>query len=105
MNKLKIKKGDTVEIISGNDRGKQGVVERALPKKRKIVVSEVNIVKKHVKQRSQDKPGGIISMPKPIPVSRAMLVCPACKKKTRVGYEIKGNRKIRICKKCGGEIV
>ncbi|OQX51480.1 50S ribosomal protein L24 [candidate division CPR3 bacterium 4484_211] len=97
---MKIKKGDKVEVISGNAAGRQGVVERVLPRLRKVVISGVNVVKKHVRQKSQQKPGGIISIAKPFDVSKVMLVCPSCKAKTRVGYRIKRKEKFRVCKKC-----
>ncbi|MBU1110994.1 50S ribosomal protein L24 [Patescibacteria group bacterium] len=103
-NKLGIKKGDKVQVITGNYRGKQGVVERALPKERKVVVSGINIVKRHMKPRGQQKPGGIIEITKPIDVSKVMFVCPSCSQKTRIGYDAKGKEKHRICKKCGKTI-
>lgn len=102
--KLKIKKGDKVVIVSGKYRKKQGVVERALPEQGKLVVAGVNIVKKHTRQSGQQKPGGIIKIAKPIDISKVKLICPNCQSPTRVGYEVKGEDKFRICKKCGGMI-
>lgn len=105
---MKIKKGDTVLIISGKYRGKTGKVLKAFPKEMKILVEGVNIVKKHQKPKKEGEKGQIIEIPKPIPVSKAKLICPSCKKATRVGFKIfeeKGEKiKIRICKKCQKEI-
>ncbi len=106
---MKIKKGDTVLIISGKYRGKKGKVLKAFPKERKILVEGINIVKKHQKPRRAGEKGQIVEMPAPIDVSNAKLICPKCGKATRVGYKIISNiknqkSKIRICKKCGQEI-
>lgn len=99
---MKIKRGDQVKIITGKDRGKTGKVERAFPKKKRVVVAGVNLVKKHHRGRGLQDPGGIIKMPAPLDVSKVMLICPLCKEATRVGYEFEGERKMRACKKCGG---
>ncbi len=97
---MKIKKGDTVLIISGKDRGKTGKVIKCLPKEHKIVVEGVNLVKKHIKPRRSGEKGQIIQMPAPFDVSNAKLICPRCSKPTRVGYKVEGEKKYRICKKC-----
>ena len=98
---MKIKKGDTVIITAGKDRGRSGKVERVNPRKNKVLVSGLNIYKKHVKAQSKEKPGGIIELSRPLPVANVALLCPKCKKPTRVGYlfDKKGN-KHRVCKKC-----
>jgi large subunit ribosomal protein L24 len=117
---LKIKKGDTVHMISGKDRGKQGRVVEARPRDGKVIVENLNMMKKHQKPRpirdanrmggTQIAPGGIIDRPMAVSVSNVMLVCPTCKLPTRVGYvfkDIKGEHvKIRVCKRdgCGQEI-
>ncbi|MCD6178219.1 50S ribosomal protein L24 [bacterium] len=101
---MKIKKGDQVLVISGKYRGKKGKVIRALPKKEKVVVEGVNIVKKHVRPRRAGEKGQIVQMPAPLHVSNVKLICPHCKKATRVGYKIEGEKKYRICKKCKREI-
>ena len=117
---LKIKKGDTVHMISGKDRGKQGRVVEARPRDGKVIVENLNMMKKHQKPRpirdanrmggTQIAPGGIIDRPMAVSVSNVMLVCPTCKLPTRVGYvfkDIKGEHvKIRICRRegCGQEI-
>ena len=101
---MKIKKGDTVLIISGKYRGKKGKVLKAFPKEGKILVEGINIVKKHLKPRRTGEKGQIIEIPKPLAVSNAKLICPKCGKATRVGYKIIKEKKYRICKKCGKEI-
>jgi large subunit ribosomal protein L24 len=117
---LKIKKGDTVHMLSGKDRGKQGQVVEARPRDGKVIVQNLNMMKKHQKPRpirdanrmggTQIAPGGIIDRPSAVSVSNVMLVCPTCKLPTRVGYttkEVKGETvKVRVCKRegCGQEI-
>ena len=98
---MSIKKGDKVEVLSGKDRGKQGVVLRAIPKAGKVVVEGVAIVKKAVKPTQANQQGGIVSQEAAIDASNVNLVCPECGKRTRVGHEKDGKHKLRICKKCG----
>ncbi|OUP09856.1 50S ribosomal protein L24 [Collinsella sp. An2] len=104
---MSIKKGDTVKILSGKDRGKQGTVLRAYPAEGKIKVEGVQMVKKAVRPNQQNQQGGIVSQEAKIDASNAMLVCPKCGAATRVGHkqgELDGKRtKIRVCKKCGHE--
>jgi large subunit ribosomal protein L24 len=101
----KIKKGDTVLVISGKDKGKKSKVLKVLPNENKVVVENVNIVKKHQRPTQQMREGGIIEQPKPIDISKVMLICPNCEKQTRVGFKFLDNgTKVRYCKKCG-EIV
>lgn len=106
---MKIKKGDTVLIISGKDRGKTGKVERVFPagkddnkrKIDKIIVEGINIIKKHVRPKREGQKGERIEISALFPASRAMIVCPECKKATRIGYKTsKDGKKQRICKKC-----
>jgi large subunit ribosomal protein L24 len=118
---LKIKRGDTVQMLTGKDRGKQGRVLEARPRDNKVVVENLNIMKRHTKPRpmrdasrmggTQMAPGGIIDRPSAVSVSNVMLVCPTCKLPTRVGYrfkEVKGRGavKVRVCKRdgCGQEL-
>ena len=82
---MRLKSGDKVKVIYGKERGKESVIEKAFPKQQKVVVSGVNVVKKHVKKRGEQE-GGIIEVTRPIPVSRLMLICPKCGKTTRVQY-------------------
>jgi len=83
---MRIKKSDTVLIISGKDRGKKGKVIKALPKENKIVVEGVNLRKKHTRPRRQGEKGQIVEIAAPFDVSNVKLICPKCKKPTRVGY-------------------
>jgi large subunit ribosomal protein L24 len=118
--KLKVKKGDLVQILSGKDRGKQGRVLEARPSERRVIVENLNIVKRHTRPRPikdssrmggpQIQPGGIIEKAAPIDVSNVMVVCPTCKLPTRVAMtvkEVKGEQvRVRVCKRagCGQEI-
>ena len=99
---MKIKKGDTVQVILGNDKGRTGKVLKVLPQKDAVVVKGINIVKKHVEPSEvQGEEGGIIKVEKPIKASKIMVVCPQCKEQTRVGYQVdKNGEKHRVCKKC-----
>lgn len=101
---MKLKKGDEVKVLTGKDKGKTGKIEKVLRKENIIVVSGVNTYKRHLKSRGPKKPGGIIEIIKPIPAANVMLVCPNCKKQTRLGYKIQGEVKVRFCKKCQGVI-
>ena len=102
---MRIKKGDTVKVLSGNDKGKTGEVLEVIPKTEKIVVKGVNIRKKHVKPRKQGEEGGIISVEVAIHSSKVNVVCPKCGKATRIGFkEGKDNKKVRVCKKCNTEL-
>ena len=103
--KLHVRKDDTVVVISGKDKGKQGKVLRALPKAGKIVVENVNVVARHTKPKGQGDPGGIIRSEAPIYASKVMLVCDKCSKATRVSYKIlPDGKKVRVCKKCADEL-
>lgn len=99
----KIKKGDTVKILLGKDNGKTGTVERILVKDGKVLVNGINLFKRHVRA-FKGVEGGIIDLPKPLNLSNVSLVCPSCKKATRVGFKLADTGKVRVCKKCGKEI-
>lgn len=101
MPKMKIKKNDTVIVLSGDEKGKTGVVKQALPKESKVVVEGVNMVKRHTKP-SQTNPGGIISKEAPIHVSNVALVSDG--KPTKVGYKIADGKKVRVARKTGAVI-
>ena len=101
---MKIRKGDNVKVLSGNDKGKTGEVLQIIPKTEKIIVKGVNIRKKHVKARKQGEEGGIIPVECPIHVSKVNIVCPKCGKAVKVGYEIEKDQKVRVCRKCGAKI-
>ncbi len=100
---MKFKIGDTVKITIGKDKGKEGKIERIIPKKNTVVVAEVNMYKKHVKG-SQGQKGGIYDIPRPLNLAKIALICPNCKKITRVGFKIEKETKIRFCRKCGKQI-
>ena len=116
-NAMKVKKGDLVQVVAGKDRGKQGRIIEAHPAERRVIVENLNVVKKHRRPRAlrdssrmgqpQVQPGGVFDVPAPLPVSNVMVVCPTCNRATRVGYEFreaKGGRvKVRVCKRadCG----
>lgn len=98
---MKLRKSDTVKIIAGKDRGKQGKIEKVFPKLGKVLIPGINIYKKHVKPRGEGKPGGIIDLVKPLPATNVALLCPKCGKPTRIGFQIdKSGEKHRICRKC-----
>ena len=101
---MKIRKDDKVIVISGKDKGKTGKVIVADPKGMKVIVEGVNVATKHQKPRKQGQDGGIIKVETPIYASKVMLVCPKCGKATRVGHALNGDKKVRVCKKCGAEI-
>ena len=101
---MRIKKGDNVQILSGNDKGKTGEVLEVIPKDDKIVVKGINVRKKHVKARKQNDESGIISVECAIPSAKANVVCAKCGKDTKVGYSIEKDKKVRICKKCGAKL-
>lgn len=101
---MRVKKGDTVKILSGNDKGKTGEILETMPKTEKVVVKGVNIRKKHVKPKKQGEEGGIISVECPIHSSKINVVCSKCNKATKIGYQIEKDEKIRICKKCGAKL-
>lgn len=121
MEKMKIKKGDTVRVIAGagsklykkTDKEKkpskkyqyEGKVLTAMPKEKKVIVEGYNMATKHKKARGQGKPSGIIHQEAPVNVSNVMLVCPKCSEPTRIGYQFLGdNKKIRVCKRCSEAI-
>ena len=102
MNKVHVKTGDTVVVLSGKDKGKKGKVMAVSPKEGKVIVEKVNIVSKHIKPRRMGEPGGIIKAEGAMYASKVQIICPRCKKPTRVGHKIyEDGTKSRICVKCG----
>lgn len=101
---MKIKKGDTVQVLSGNDKGKKGEVLEIMPKVDKVIVKGVNVRKRHIKPKKQGEEGGIIPVECAIHASKLNVVCPKCNKATRVGYEIEKDEKVRVCRKCGAKL-
>ena len=114
---MKVRKGDVVQVLSGKDRGKQGRIIEADPKRRRVIVENLNVVKRHRKPRpmkdssrmgqTQIQPGGVFDISAPIEVSNVMVVCPTCNRASRVGYEFRESKdglvKVRVCKRadCG----
>lgn len=101
---MKIKKGDLVKVLVGKDKGRTGIVQKVLMKKQMVVVDGVNIFKKHQKADAYGQKSGIVEIIKPIDISNVALVCPSCKKTTRVGFVVENGKKYRVCKKCGAKI-
>lgn len=101
---MKIKKNDTVRMLSGKDRDKAGKIIEVLAGEGKVVVEGLNVIKKHLRPRRQGEQGQRVEIPRRIDASKVMVVCPKCSKPTRVGMRIEGGKKVRICKKCQGEI-
>jgi len=98
---LKIKKGDTVQVIRGDDKGKKGKVLRITPDARRVIVEGVNLVKKHKRKTQQDQQGGIVAIETPMSMANVMLVCKRCNEPVRVGFvKLQDQTKYRICKSC-----
>ena len=100
---MKLKKGDNVIVLSGNDKGKTGEVLEVIPKSEKVIVKGINVRKKHVKA-APNREGGIVPSEFPIHSSIVNVVCPKCGKAARVGYKVEGDKKVRVCKSCGAEL-
>ena len=104
MNKMSIKKNDTVVVITGKDKGQRGKVISVIPKEGKVVVEGINMVSRHTRPRRQQDEGGILQKEAPLYACKVMRVCPKCDKPTRPASKITDGKKVRICKKCGAEI-
>ncbi|AAT05359.1 50S ribosomal protein L24 [Listeria monocytogenes] len=98
---MHVKKGDKVKVITGKDKGKSGKVLAAFPKKDRVLIEGINMVKKHTKPSNINPQGGILNVEAPIHVSNVMLIDPKTGEPTRVGYEVKGDKKVRVAKKSG----
>jgi large subunit ribosomal protein L24 len=111
VNKMKIKKGDRVRVLTGKDAGKEGEVMRAIPAEGKVIVDGVNVAKKHQRSTRATMQGGIIDKDMPLPASNVAILCPNCGP-TRIGYRFEKTvegaalrtQKRRVCRKCGGEL-
>ena len=101
---LFVKKGDTVLIIAGKDKGKTGKVTACDPSSGRVVVEGVNIITKHNKPRGVNQPGGINKVSGPVDASNVQVICPSCNKATRVAHNDDGKKKVRVCKKCGASL-
>ena len=105
MNKMSIKKNDTVIVLSGKDKGKQGKVLEAMPADRKVIVEGINMVSRHTKPRKQGEQGGILQKEAPMYACKVQKVCPKCNKPTRPAHKLLADgKKVCVCKKCGAEI-
>ena len=98
---MNIKKDDKVIVLSGKDKGKEGKVLSADPKAGKVIVEGVNVASRHYRARKQGEEGGILKQETPIYVCKVMAVCPKCGKPTRIAHKMDGDKKVRVCKKCG----
>ena len=101
---MNVKKGDTIVVLSGKDKGKQGKVLGTSPSEDKVVVEGVNLVTCHVKPRRQGETGGIVKREAALYASKVQVVCPKCKKGTRVAHKIENGKKSRVCKHCGATL-
>ena len=101
---MKVKKGDSVLIISGKDKGRTGKIMKAIPKELKVLVEGINLKKKHVRPKRDGEKGQVVEIPAALNVSNVKVICPKCGKATRIGYTIEKDIKKRVCKKCKQEI-
>lgn len=101
---MKLKKGDKVKIIAGKDKGKEGIIEKVYRKANKVLILGVNLFTRHLKKNPETNQGGIVKVPRPLDVSKIMLICPKCGKTVRVGFKVEKNKKYRYCKKCQSKI-
>ena len=96
-----VRKGDTVMVVAGKERGKKGKVLRVIPEKGRVVIERINMIKRHRKPSGPQNPGGILEKEAPLDQSNVMLICPQCNKPTRVGRKhLQGRARVRTCKKC-----
>ena len=101
----KIRRDDNVLLLKGRDRGKSGQVRKVIPGESKVIVTGVNIVKRHMKPRGPQRPGGIVEREAPVPWANVALICAACDKPARIGFKVLGDgRKVRFCKRCDANI-
>lgn len=101
---MKLKINDTVRIIAGKDKGRSGKITKVYPKQSKVIVEGINKYKRHLKRQSDKNPGGIVEVERPIWANKVQLVCPVCKKPTRIGIQISNQSKQRFCKQCQAPI-
>jgi large subunit ribosomal protein L24 len=101
---MEIKSGDIVLIIAGKDKDKSGKVTEVYPGDNRVVVEGLNIMKKHVRPKKEGEKGQRVEVPRPIDVSNVKIICPKCKKATRIGHRLIEKNKVRVCKKCLQEI-
>ena len=102
--KLHVKTGDMVIVVSGDDKGKTGKVVEVSPQEGKVIVSGINLVKKHMRPRPPKEAGGILEVEGAMYASKVQLYCEKCKKPTRAAHKMDGEKKVRVCTKCGAEL-
>lgn len=101
---MKLKKGDKIRIISGKDKGREGIIEKVYALQQKVLVLGVNLYKKHMKKNEKMPQGGVVEVPRPLFVANIMLICQKCGKTTRVGYKVTKGKKYRVCKQCKSQL-
>ena len=101
---MKVKKGDTVLIASGKDKGRTGKIIKSFSKENAVLIEGINLKKKHIKAKKQGEKGQIILTPAPLNISNIKIICPKCQKATRIAYKVEKGQKHRICKKCKSQI-
>lgn len=101
---MNIHTNDTVVVLQGKDKGKKGKVVKVLPKKGKLVVEGLNVVKKHMKSRKPGQSGQLIELSQPLPYSRVQLFCDKCGKSTRFSFVVSGDKKARVCSRCKSDV-
>jgi len=102
---MKLKKGDQILIIKGKDRGRRGKIVKVLPKEQRVIIEGLNLRKKHIRPKKEGEKGEILEIPEPLNVANVKLICPQCKKPSRVGYKTTKGKKYRFCKKCKKEFL
>jgi len=100
----KVKKGDTVEVIQGKERGKRGKVLRVLAEDDRVVVERVGFIKRHVRPNQKNPQGGVIEREGALHISNVQVVCPSCGAPARMGMDVSGDGKVRVCKKCNVQV-
>lgn len=101
---MKLRTGDQVMVVAGKDKGKKSRIAKVLPKEDKVIVEGINTYKRHLKRQSDKNPGGIVEVERAMSVAKVQLICPHCKAITRVGWQVQGTEKVRVCKKCKSAI-
>lgn len=97
---MKIRKGDKIRVLVGKDKGREGVVEKVYKKQDVVMIPGINLYKKHIRKNEKMPQGGVVEIPRPVAISKVILICPKCKQTSKVGFQIDKNKKTRICKKC-----
>ncbi|MFA6348300.1 MAG: 50S ribosomal protein L24 [Candidatus Paceibacterota bacterium] len=101
---MKIKKNDQVLIIAGDDKGKKGKVLKAMPSIGRVVVEGANLAKKHIKPKRNGEKGQVVKIPKPLDISKVQFLCPKCGQAAKIGHDVSGEVKSRVCKKCKAKL-